>query len=92
MSSEVASIENLKIGVNAVEETLKEFDSTFGDQIHRTQIASWVFHSTSARLREGQFAGVEPEIWWQIAEGVQIGVDHWVDTGVPYDWAVKVDE
>lgn len=92
MSSQEPSLENLKIGISAVEQTLKEFNSEFGDEIHRQQIASWVFHSTCGRLREGDYAGLDPEQWWQIAEGVQLGVDHWLDTGKPYEWVVTVNE
>lgn len=92
MSDTVENLDDMKIGVAAVEQTVNNAKLGLADHIHRMQVAPWVFHDTCTRLRDGEYAGVEPERWWRIAEGVQLGVDHWVEHGVQYDWAVAINE
>lgn len=47
----------------------------------RRGLAPIIFHQASSNLRNGEFAALDPEIWWQVAEAMQYSVDWWAMTG-----------
>lgn len=79
-------IANMRIGVDAVAEGIPIMASEIHGLQDRGAMAPWIYQSILAHLRNGSCAAMEPERWWQVADGIQMAVDYWVTHGTTYSF------
>jgi hypothetical protein len=48
----------------------------------REAMAPELWASIRDEMRNGEFAGTDPETWWLICEGATCAIEEWVKTGV----------
>ena len=85
------NIGDMRIGVDAVAAAIPEMALNVRDIQDRHAMAPWVYQSVLADLRNGQCAAMEPERWWQVADGIQMAVDYWIDHGTTYSFDGEVE-
>jgi len=81
----------LRIGVEETHKVILEAKPDSSTEELRRAVAPMIFHQASANLRNGPCAGMDPELWWQVAETVQYTVDWWVMTGDLYQASQGVE-
>lgn len=86
------NIENMRIGVDAVAAAIPSMITEPMDIQDRNSMAPWVYQSVLADLRNGSCAAMEPERWWQVADGIQMAVDYWIDHGTTYSFGGESGE
>ena len=80
------NIGDMRIGVDAVAAAIPQMVASGIDIQDRNAMAPWVYQSVMADLRNGSCAAMEPERWWQVADGIQMAVDYWIDNGTTYSF------
>jgi hypothetical protein len=85
------NIDDMRIGVDAVAAAIPQMVSVEMDLQDRNAMAPWIYQSVLADLRDSRCAGMEPERWWQVADGIQIAVDYWMDHGTTYSFDGNVE-
>ena len=76
----------MRIGVNAVAAAIPQMAAEVQGIQDRNAMAPWVYQSVLADLRNGSCAAMDPERWWQVADGIQLAVDYWIDHGTTYSF------
>jgi hypothetical protein len=71
----------IRRGCTEVNDVIAASKPDNGSEEARRAVAPLIFHQAAANLRNGEFAALDPEIWWQVAEAMQYSVDWWALTG-----------
>jgi hypothetical protein len=85
------NIGDMRIGVEAVAAAIPVMAQSLDGLQDRNAMAPWVYQSVSAELRNGSCAAMEPERWWQVADGIQMAVDYWIDHGTTYSFDEELE-
>jgi hypothetical protein len=85
------NIGDMRIGVEAVAAAIPVLAPSLTGLQDRNAMGPWVFQSVSADLRNGSCSAMEPERWWQVADGIQMAVDYWINNGTAYSFNEELE-